>query len=62
MACANGKETAFGRIHDYSVCRIFQQFGKTRCALATLDFKVPLKSARFRPAAIIPKSYSKPLV
>ena len=29
MACANGRETAFGRIHDYRICRIFQQSGLT---------------------------------
>lgn len=33
MACVNGKETAFGRIHDYRVCRVFQQSGRTRCPL-----------------------------
>ena len=33
MACANGKETAFGRIHDYRICRVFQQSGRTRCPL-----------------------------
>ena len=33
MACVNGKETAFGRIHDYRVCRVFQQSGRMRCPL-----------------------------
>lgn len=33
MACVNGKETAFGRIHDYRVCRVFEQSGRTRCPL-----------------------------
>ena len=33
MACVNGKETAFGRIHDYRVCRVFEQSGRTRCQL-----------------------------
>lgn len=33
MACVHGKETAFGRIHDYRVCRVFQQSGKVRCDL-----------------------------
>lgn len=33
MACVHGKETAFGRIHDYRVCRVFEQSGRTRCQL-----------------------------
>ena len=33
MACLFSKETAFGRIHDYRICRVFQQSGKMRCAL-----------------------------
>ena len=33
MACVNGKETAFGRIHDYRVCRVVEQSGRTRCQL-----------------------------
>ena len=47
MACANGKETAFWRIHDYSVCRIFQQFGKTLCALGDIRLQGTSKIGAF---------------
>lgn len=33
MACVNAKKTAFGRIHDYRVCRCFQQSGRVRCRI-----------------------------
>ena len=47
MACANGKETAFGRIHDYRICRVFQQSGLTRCALGDIRLQDTSKIGPF---------------